>query len=215
MDDSRNYQQQDTRIRILHLLKVGGPKTVRQLANLLGISLMGVRQHLVFLEGAGWIRHHQEQRGLGRPQFIYRLTEQGDEEQFPRAYAAEMVGLLKAIGELDGAAGLNKVFEQRTEQLVAEYRERISSKDLEVQVKALASIRTEEGFMAGWEKENEDSFLLWEHNCAIYKVVRHCDQACICEHVLFSRVLDGAEVRRTSHILAGDPKCTYLIRRRR
>jgi predicted ArsR family transcriptional regulator len=213
MDEPLDQQRQDTRTRILYLLKDGGPKTVRQLADELEISLMGVRQHLVILEGAGWIRHYHEQRGLGRPQFIYGLTDLGDERQFPRTYAAEMVGLLKAIRDLDGAAGLNRVFGQRTRQLVAEYRERISGKDLQERIEALASIRTAEGFMAGWEKENEDSFVLWERNCAIYQVVCCCDQACHYEYELFSQVLNGVDVRRTSHILSGDLKCTYVIQR--
>jgi DeoR family suf operon transcriptional repressor len=215
MDSSLNSQQQDTRYRILYLLKVIGPQTVKELAAPLAISSMGIRQHLVFLEGAGWIHHHQKQRGLGRPKFVYTLTEKGDEQHFPRAYAPQMVGLLRAVQELDGADGLDRIFEQHTEQLVTEYRDRISSEDLEERVKGLASIRTEEGFMAEWEKENEDSFVLWEHNCAIHQVAHNCAQACIYEHELFCRVLDGADVTRESHILSGEPKCSYVIQRNR
>lgn len=213
MDSSLDSPRLDTRQRILYHLKVGRRKTVKELAAALEISSVGIRQHLIFLEGAGWIRRDREQRRVGRPQFVYALTEQGDEQHFPRAYAPEMVGLLKAIQELDGAAGLDRLFEQRTEQLAKEYRGRIASEDLEERVKGLASIRAEEGFMAEWEKENEDSFILWEHNCAIYQVAHNCDQACIFEHELFCRVLDGADVTRESHILAGEPKCAYVIQR--
>jgi predicted ArsR family transcriptional regulator len=194
---------------------VGGPKTVKKLAAALEISSVGIRQHLIFLEGAGWIRRHQEQPGLGRPQFVYALTEQGDEQHFPRAYAPEMVGLLKAIQELEGADGLDRVFEQRTKQLVAKYQERILSEDLEKRVRELAAIRTEEGFMAEAQKQTEDVFVLWENNCAIYQVACSCEQACIFEGELFGRVLDGVEITRESHILSGDPRCTYLIRRKR
>lgn len=215
MDSSLNSQSHDTRYKILYLLKVSGPKTVKELAEALAISSMGIRQNLISLEGARWIRHYQEQRGLGRPQFVYTLTEQGDEQHFPRTYAPEMIGLLKAIQDLEGAAGLDRIFEQRIEQLAKEYRARISSEDLEERVKGLASIRTEEGFMAEWEKENENSFVLREHNCAIYQVASNCEQACIFEHELFCRVLDRANVTRERHILSGDLNCTYVIQRRR
>ena len=215
MDSSLRSQQQDTRYKILYILKVNGPKTVKELAAALAISSMGMRQNLISLEGSGWIRHHQEQHGLGRPQFIYALTEQGDEQRFPRTYAPEMVGLLQAIQDLDGAAGLDRIFEKRTEQLVTEYRKRISSEDLEERVKGLALIRTEEGFMAEWEKENENLFVLREHNCAIYQVASNCEQACNFEHELFCRVLDDADVMRESHILSGDLRCTYVIQRKR
>ena len=214
MDSFLFSQSQDTRHKILFLLKVSGPKTVKELTKALAISLMGTRQNLVSLEGAGWVRHHQEQRGLGRPQFVYALTEKGDEQHFPRTYAPEMIGLLKAIQDLEGAAGLDRIFEQRTEQLVTEYRTRIASEDLEERVKGLASIRTEEGFMAEWEQENENSFVLREHNCAIYKVASNCEQACVFEYELFGRVLDCANVTRETHILSGDLTCTYIIQRR-
>lgn len=215
MEGSPDSRQQDTRYRILHLLKVSGPQTVKDLAAALGISSMGVRQHLVFLEGAGWIRHRQTQRGLGRPEFVYALTKRGDEQHFPRAYGPQMIGLLSAVRELDGSDGLDRIFEKRTEQLAAEYRERIKSDDLEERVRALADIRSEEGFMAGWKRESKDMFRLWEHNCAIFEVARSCNQACTCEHELFCQVLEGADVARESHILSGDPRCTYVIRRKR
>jgi DeoR family suf operon transcriptional repressor len=214
MDGFLDSQPQDTRYKILYLLKVSGPKTVKELAKALAISPMGIRQSLISLEGAGWIRHHQEQRGLGRPQFVYALTDQGDEQHFPRTYAPEMIGMLKAIKDLEGATGLDRIFEQRTEQLVTEYRARISSEDLEERVKGLASIRTEEGFMAEWAKESENSFVLREHNCAIYQVASNCEQACISEHELFCQVLDYANVTRETHIFSGDPNCTYVIQRR-
>jgi predicted ArsR family transcriptional regulator len=215
MDSSLNSQSHATTYKILYLLKVSGPKTVKELAEALAISLMGIRQNLISLEGAGWIRHYQEQRRLGRPHFVYALTEQGDEQHFPRIYAQEMIGLLKAIQDLEGTAGLDRIFEQRTEQLVTEYRARISSEDLEERVEGLASIRTEEGFMAEWERENENSFVLREHNCAIYQVASCCEQACIFEHELFCRVLDRANVTRERHILSGDLTCTYIIQLRR
>lgn len=214
MESSLDSQPQGTRYKILYLLKMSGPKTIRELAKELMISSMGTRQNLISLEGAGWVRHYQEQRGLGRPQFIYALTEQGDEQNFPRTYAPEMIGLLKAIQSLDGIPGLDRIFEQHTQKLVTEYRARISSDILEDRVKGLALLRTEEGFMAEWEKENEDTFALHEHNCAIYQVASSCEQACIFEHELFCRVLDGASVRRESHILSGDLKCTYIIQRK-
>ena len=215
MDSSLNSQLHDTRYKILYLLKVSGPKTVKVLAEAVAISSMGIRQNLISLEGAGWIRHYQEQRGLGRPQFVYALTEQGDEQHFPRTYAPEMIGMLKAIRDLDGTGGLDRIFEQRTEQLVTEYRTRIASEDLEEQVKGLASIRTEEGFMAEWEQENEDSFILREYNCAIHRVASNCEQACTFEHELFCQVLDRAKVSRETHILSGDLSCTYVIKRKR
>ena len=91
----------------------------------------------------------------------------------------------------------------------------MAGKDLEHQVQELAQIRTEEGYMAEWEKVNQDTFLLRENNCAICQIAQQCIQACSHELALFQRVLPGANVTRESHILQGDGACTYRIRRKR
>jgi predicted ArsR family transcriptional regulator len=175
---------------------------------------MGIRQNLVFLEGAGWVRHYQEQRGMGRPRFVYALTEKGDEQNFQRRYAPEMIDLLEAVRDLDGDAGLDRIFEQRNESLAAVYNRHLSGKDLEEQVNELALIRTEEGFMANWEQVDDDLYLLREQNCALYRVASNCPQVCAFEKKLFQRVLDAVDVTRESHILSGDLTCTFAIKRR-
>jgi predicted ArsR family transcriptional regulator len=181
---------------------------------MLAISSMGIRQNLISLEAAGWVRHYQKQRGVGRPGFVYALTEKGDEEHFPRTYASETIALLEAVQDLEGEGGLKKIFERRTEKQAASYRTRISSEVLEERVSELAAIRTEEGFMAEWEKVSDDLFFLREHNCAIYQIAGECVQACAFEQELFHQVLEGADVTRERHILSGDLTCTYAIRRR-
>jgi predicted ArsR family transcriptional regulator len=144
MDTSPDSQSQSTRHKILRLLKLSGPQSVKDLARTLAISSMGIRQNLISLEAAGWVRHYQKQRGVGRPGFVYALTEKGDEEHFPRTYASETISLLEAVQDLEGDDGLKKIFERRTEKQAAGYRARISSEDLEERVSELAVIRTEQ-----------------------------------------------------------------------
>lgn len=87
-------------------------------------------------------------------------------------------------------------------------------KGLEKRVKDLVDIRTEEGYMADWERISEDEFLLREQNCSIYQIARNTTQACSFELDLFKQVLDEADVRRDDHIMSGDRTCTYVIRRK-
>ena len=78
-------EMQDTRHRILQLLKLQGPLTTDEMSQELKITYMGVRQHLTPAVHDGLIRYHTEQRGVGRPTYVYSLTELGD-ELFPRTY---------------------------------------------------------------------------------------------------------------------------------
>ncbi len=213
MNTGSDHRKEDTRHKILELLKTGGPQTVDELSAKLKISSMGVRQHLVSLESEGLIQHQSEKRGIGRPSYVYSLAEEGD-ELFPRRYTQLAIDLLETVRGLDGEQGLERLFEARIQHNARRYRERLKGKSLKAQVKELARIRSEEGFMADWRSLGADTYRLRELNCAVYQVACRCEEICAYEEALFKRVLKGAEVRRETHILAGDQSCTYTIRQK-
>jgi len=212
MEGIPEHKVQDTRNKILQLLKFDGSKTVNELCQALGISPMGVRQHVLHLELEGFVEHHAVKRGVGRPSYVYSLAELGD-ELFPRTYAQLAINLLDTIQALNDDEGLDRILEKTTEKLETQYQARMAGKDLEERVSTLADIRTDEGYMTEWEKRNEDTFILTEHNCAIFQVALSCSQLCVHEQELFQRVLHGVEVSRESHIISGDQKCTFVIQR--
>jgi iron-sulfur cluster biosynthesis transcriptional regulator SufR len=204
-------QTTDTRERILQLLKFQGALTVDQVADALGITSMGVRRHLLALERDGLVRYRVEQRGQGRPGFVYSLTEQGD-EFFPRTYSQLANSLIDAVRALYGDAGVERLFDRRTQELAKQYHERLIGKDLKERIAELAQIRSEEGYMSDWEQTDERTYLLREHNCAICQVAKQCQSACSHELDLFRKVLDDADVTRAEHIVKGDKMCAYVIR---
>lgn len=204
-------QTTDTRERVLYLLKLKGALTADLIADELGITSMGVRRHLITLERDGLIKYRIEQRGQGRPGYVYSLTEQGD-ETFPRTYPQLANSLLDTVKALYGDEGIEKLFDKRTEELSKQYSERLSGKSLKDRVAELVKIRTEEGYMADWEQLDEKTFVLREHNCAICQIAKKCQSACSHELDLFRKVLDDTEVAREKHIIKGDAVCAYVIR---
>ena len=182
-----------------------------QLSEHLEISTVAVRDHLKSLEHDGLVSFQAERRGVGRPRYVYSVTEQGD-EIFPRTYPQVANALLDALRSLEGEDAIDRIFDKRTEWLAAQYSSRMMDKDLAGQVKELAAIRSEEGYMAEWERVSEDEFLLREQNCAIFLLANKTPQACSFELELFRRVLDGASVKRDDHMMSGGRTCTYVIR---
>lgn len=213
MEGNTRINIQDTRAQILRLLKIEGSKTVSELCQDLGLSSMGVRQHLLHLEHEGFIERQAVKSGIGRPSYIYSLAEAGN-ELFPRSYAQLAIYLLDSIQALNDQEGVDKILAKTSEKTEMQYRVRMAGKDLEAQVSELADIRTDEGYMTEWARKNEDTFILSEHNCAIFQVAASCNQLCVHEQKLFQKVLDGVEVRRESHIISGDKKCTFIIQRK-
>ncbi len=74
-----------TRDKILEILQTKRKATINDLAKVVGINGISVRHHLINLQEEGLIYAEEERHGVGRPRFVYRLTDQGL-EKFPSNY---------------------------------------------------------------------------------------------------------------------------------
>jgi predicted ArsR family transcriptional regulator len=198
----------ETRMRILQLLKMRANMTVGQLTDALHISQMGVRQHLVILEAEGLVEHYQEKQGRGRPPHVYQLTDEAN-GLFPTTYANFAVGLMHEVAKFNGPGFINKVFRERMKAQLKTYQLRLEGKTLSARVKELARIRDEEGYMARFD-ENEDDYVLIEHNCPIAVIAQEYPHVCEIELALFRQSL-GAKIVREEHLMQGSHRCCYRI----
>jgi predicted ArsR family transcriptional regulator len=200
---------QDTKQRILTLLKMNGGLTTSDLSNMLGISATAVRRHLNTLEAQNLVSHRTEQRGMGRPSFIYELTA-GASNVFPQSYAAFATEMLQELLELDGTDKLDELFDRRQEKRREQYVSRTKGQTLSDRVASLARLLEGEGRMTTWEQLDDGRFILREHNCPILKVAQQFDHPCRCEIDLLRETLE-ADVERVNHIPDGDIACVYEI----
>lgn len=199
-----------TRRQILELLKRKGDMTAGQLAREIGITSMGVRQHLSGLERDDLVETRVVRQDRGRPAHYYGLTDAA-ERLFPVRYGQLAVELLEQIAETDGPEKVDSLFALRTERLEAEYKQQMAGQPLPEQVRVLAEIRDREGYMAETHADG-DAYILVEHHCPIYEIARRFPKVCQFEQELFERTLD-AGVRRDEHKIVGDDRCRYLVRK--
>lgn len=200
-----------TRRTIQHLLKQHGPRDAAALAEDLGISAMAVRQHLYALREEGLIDFDEEARPVGRPAKLWRLTAAAD-ALFPNGHAELIVELIASTKAAFGPEGMDRLIEARAEQQITAYRDRIGeTKTLRTRLQRLTKLRSDEGYMAALEK-NEDGYLLVENHCPICTAAAACTGICAGELAVFQAVL-GPEtlVERTDHILAGARRCAYKV----
>ena len=203
-----NYDIQETRSRILGLLKKHSSMTASKLAEALDISSMGVRQHLAILERDGLVEHYREKPQRGRPTHLYHLTDKA-KELFPAAYGSFTVNLLKEVENLNGCEFIDRLFQNRMKSQFDAYKQRLDGKSPAERVKALALIRDEEGYMAEVTEEEED-YLLTEYNCPIAMIAEKYPHTCDTELALLRKSL-GSSVQRVDHLMAGSHKCSYRI----
>jgi len=143
-----------------------------------------------------------ERRGVGRPTFVYSLTEKA-EKLFPQAYAPMALAFLRLLRRTQGESAVDRFFSLRARDLASAYRRRLQGLSAPQKLQELARIREEEGYMASSGAES-----LTEHHCPISAIAAEFPQACRVEHRLFEQVL-GRRLRRVEHIASGDRACVY------
>ena len=205
-------QMPATRRRILIALKERGGMTADGLAEQLNITSVAVRRHLANLERDRLVDHEEIQHRLGRPGYVYHLTEAAL-SLFPSNYDQLASYVLEAIEKLFGREAVDRIFEQRRQELVRSYRPLVDGDTLPDRLRQLTRLRQAEGYMLAWEAQPDGSYELRQYHCPILRVAEGCQAACVNELALYVDLLD-AEVTRQSHQAAGDTTCSYQIRPR-
>lgn len=202
--------------RILDLLKRRGRTTAAELADTLGLTDVAVRQHLQSLETLELVcSERQPAEGRGRPSLVWSLSRLAS-QLFPDRHSELTVGLIEAMRRAVGDRALERVIQTRAREQIDRYRSLLPGgrASLKSRIQALAELRTEEGYMAEVVVERPGRYLLVEHHCPICEAARCCTGLCSAELEVFQQAL-GSDVRieRTTHILAGDDRCTYRVRK--
>lgn len=197
-----------TRTQILNYLKTSDGLTVDALAEKLSISPMGVRQHLSLLEKDGLTRRDQFRLPVGRPCYVYSLTEKAD-SVFPKTYEAFAREILNDCRGLYGNEKVDLIFKRRRERAYGEWKDLVSQENLFDRVKALAKKLNEIGFLANFQKKN-GQIILTGYNCPIYKIAKEYPELCKNDHQLYVDLLK-AGVEQITSIARGDRQCKFVI----
>ena len=123
------------------------------------------------------------------------------------------VQLLKSVREVFGQETLEKIIEDKQTTDFFRYSDALNDlKSTEDKLEKLTEIRTTEGYMAEWGKEDEGwSFI--ENHCPICAAASQCEVFCQAELQNIQKLLgDKMEVERTDHTVSGDRRCAYKIK---
>jgi predicted ArsR family transcriptional regulator len=203
----------DTKRAIIDRLKRSDGVTPAELAGPLGLTEAAVRQHLAALGEMGFVQSTLGAPvGRGRPATLWRLTDLA-RELFPDRHADLTVELIGAVRATLGEQALEQIIEHRTIQQLAVYRARIDrGRPLGERVRALASQRSAEGYVAEVLAHGDGAFTLIEHHCPVCAAAQSCQGLCRAELELFRAALgDDCSVERTQHVLSGGSRCAYEV----
>ncbi|WP_110932216.1 helix-turn-helix transcriptional regulator [Paenibacillus bouchesdurhonensis] len=202
-----------TRERILHMLKISGPLSAKEITSELQITEMAVRRHLGTMERDGLIESKMIRQTLGRPTSVFGLTELA-EGLFPKNYHSLTLDLLGELENEGGEETIKLLFEKRRDKLKLQYESSMEGIPFAEKVKMLAQIQNENGYMTECEQNEDGDYVLKEHNCPISQIANRYNHACECELSLFKSLLD-TEVKRTECLAQDGERCIYIISNRK
>jgi predicted ArsR family transcriptional regulator len=202
--------------KLLYYLKVMQQAGLEELAKVMKISRMAVHKHLAILQNRGLVEGVEVRGSVGRQRMVYQLTSQS-KTVFPKSYSSIATRALDFIERNMGKEGIEKVLRERQSELFDLYYKRLKNLDFDKQVKELAKIRDEEGYIAESKKESKSGgggkYMILEYNCPIIHIAEKHWEACSTETELFEKLL-GANIETTHRIAKGDSICKFVIKQK-
>lgn len=132
--------------------------------------------------------------------------------KFPDTHAQITVELLRSVKTLLGENALDLLVNDRETQVYQRYEQELKNiSTIEKRLTKLTEIRSQEGYMAEWKKE-DDAYFLIENHCPICAAATECQGFCRSELRNFKQLIgDDYEVKRVQHIVSGAKRCVYKI----
>lgn len=198
-----------TREKIIFLLKKNGSLSIEVLSRELHITSMGIRQHLLSLERKGYITYVTKRQGIGRPAFLYRLTEKA-QNLFPTVYDEFIIDTFRDIENNEGKQKIDELFKWRKNRLLKDLKESLpEKKTLRDKLSTITNLLDTKGYLAELQDTNNHYSLKIFH-CPIFRLSSEYKEACRHDLQMFKELL-GKEVSRQECIIDGDTSCTYTI----
>jgi len=198
-----------TREKIIFLLKKNGPLSIEDLSKELHITSMGIRQHLLSLERKGYINYVTKRQGIGRPAFLYRLTEKA-QNLFPSVYDEFILDTFKDIENNEGKQKIEELFKWRKNRLLKDLKESLpEKKTLPDTLSVITNLLDTKGYLSELQDTN-NHYSLKVFNCPIYRLASEYREACRFDLLMFKELI-GKEVSREECIIDGNTSCIYTI----
>lgn len=211
MNSLIDNENMSTRDQILHNIKVMHEATVDQLADVVDVTPVTVRHHLNALQADGLLKTRSVRRKVGRPYHVYSLSEAGH-ELFPQRYVRLSNRLLEEVKRQFSSEAAEALLRGVVAQIIADrQREYDALVTFQERLEFLVQVLNDEGFMAQWSQDADDTYTITEHSCPYINVGSRHDEICAFDNELMMTVLQ-TDVTKESCMLHGDSCCQFTVK---
>lgn len=197
-----------TRSIILETLKNSPGANIEELAGAADISPVTVRHHVNSLQADGLLEVSKVRRKVGRPYYIYSLSEAG-QELFPQKYFSLTNRLIDSIKDQMSPEAVKALFAGLVKNVIETHRHQFEPLAFEERLDYLMDLLRQEGFLARWEK-TEAGYQLTEYSCPYISVGQKHAEVCSIDKELMITVLN-TPVSQHSCMLDGASCCEFTV----
>lgn len=208
MKSVTSNQQESTRDIILRTIKQSPQSSVEELAEAVDVSPVTVRHHLNGLQAEGLIESESVRRKVGRPYYVYSISEKG-QELFPKRYVRLTSRLFDELKNRLPPETLREIMQGVVQKVIADHEGQFEHLPLEKRLDYLIALLGEEGFLAHWQK-NDDGYTIVEYSCPYLSVGQKHTEVCTFDKELMLQVIQ-APITQHSCMLEGADCCEFSI----
>jgi len=195
-------------LAIIAELKRSGGMAIPELAKLLDMSYMGIKQHCIRLEEQGYLKAWRVPRvEVGRPQKLYKLTKKCD-ELFPDGGLKLVLDLLEGVKSTFGETAPEKLlyhyFERERDQWVKSVK---PGKSLVEKATRFVDARIKAGHFCHCSYSAETGFIIEEYHHPLSEVFNQYPGLKLMETRMIEQAL-GTKVTRKEDKGSQGVKCT-------
>lgn len=209
------------RLDILTAMRRYGSMTVKELSGGFRMSYMGIKQHCLDLEKAGYLDTWRRPSAVGRPEMLYRLTPKA-EKLFASETNGLTLGVLEAVQGTYGPAAPTKILFGIFAQQAERYRAKVRGATWEERATSLVKLRDEEGYMAELERGEPGEagggvsgaaggLRIVEFYSPVEDLLRRFPIVARLEREMFERVLGCRVQREEAEAKPGMYRCTFHL----
>lgn len=198
-----------TRETILRSIRTQGDCTVKELAEVVGISPVSVRHHLAQLQAEGLVATKEVRHGVGRPHHAFSLTEEAI-ELFPTRYFQLTNRLLDEIKYEMSPERVKTLFSRMASTIAEDFVGSYEHLPIEERLPKLMAMLSNEGFDAEYELRG-DEVIIRLLSCPYLQLVQHHPEVDFIDQELIAKIL-SLPFERVNCLTDGDTHCSFVVR---
>lgn len=196
--------------QILEFMQRNGAVTIKELESLLGVTTTAVRQHLITLQGEGYVAWQAVNDGVGRPRHVYKLTDKA-REFFACNCDDLALTLLEEVFAIEGRERALFLLDRVGERLARRYAPGVRSTVLQERVEQLADTLERRGVLTNVAVLDGDAIMLKTYNCPFHELAQEHREICEMDEKMMGAIL-GSEVSLSGCLFDGHTGCSFVVR---